>query len=63
MKIGTYVKIPDQASGNKEIIGIVSNYHIQYSEKIISVEDHQISKSFIIEVDLLGMIESNNFVR
>ena len=63
LKIGTYVKIPDQASGNKEIIGIVSNYHIQYSEKIISVEDHQISKSFIIEVDLLGMIESNNFVR
>lgn len=63
LKIGTYVKIPDQASGNKEIIWIVSNYHIQYSEKIISDEEYKASKSFIIDVDLLGMIESDNFIR
>lgn len=63
LKIGTCVKIPDQASGNKEIIWIVSNYHIQYSEKIISDEEYKASKSFIIDVDLLGMIESDNFIR
>lgn len=63
--LGSYVKIPDRNTPGKLIIGIIENYKIKdpVANSSAGGQPAPTSPSFVIDVELIGTLERDNFKR